>query len=148
VLFSGCEDFRAIYGVIYKERLLYATDSQFQTNKIFIGDKLNSRVVSLHELNGPVFYGAQYGAKVLLSVVWEGAPSQKGLCAELLLLNIETNQLDVLLRREKDALSTKFFQFGQYLLPRIKGTPKSIYVTPMGLVYPLGTILEVELNAY
>lgn len=146
LLFSGSEDFRAIYGLIYNDCLLYATDSQFQTNKIVIEDKKNNSITGLHDLKGPVFYGVHYNSKVLLSVVWEGAPSQVGSCAELVMLNLETNQLDVVLTKKKDFLSKKYFQFGQYLLPRIKGTPESIYVTPMGLCYPSGAVLEIKLN--
>jgi hypothetical protein len=144
-LYSGTEDFRAIYGLYYNDRVLYATDAQFQTNKLVIEDEARGGVERLYELNGPVFYGAHHHNKVILSVVWEGATAQVGLCAELLLFNLETNQLDVILTRKKDFLSKKYFQFGQYLLPRIEGAPKHIFVTPMGLTYPSGTVIEINM---
>ncbi|MEZ8086770.1 hypothetical protein [Vibrio sp. 1S139] len=118
-ILSGDEDYRAIYGFRDENKFIYATDAQYKTNSIFEYDINRKRVIKLLELDGPVFYGAKISSGSFFSVVYEGDIAQIGRSASLLYRCQKKETIKKIYSSEKDFLSTKYFQFGQVILPYV-----------------------------
>lgn len=129
---KGTEDFRAIYGYENSDgTLVYGTDAQYQRNAIF--ELQEKQLNKIREISGPVFYGCKVGQYIIMSIVYEGAPAQQSKNAELLILDINTIETEIILTAEKDSFNTRYFQFGQILLPNISGDVEQIWVSGIGL---------------
>jgi hypothetical protein len=130
---SGDQKYRSCVGFPSKEGLIYATDSQTQTNSIRILTLENGVWISsfLHELNGPCIHSCQIGSYKYFSTSVEGGLHKNRLKAYTtrtpgpgIISNKSTivrlspqNEAKNIYSREKDTLPFVLFQFGNIIFP-------------------------------
>lgn len=147
----GSQKYRACVAFAEKEGLIYATDSQFETNSIRIltEDKNNVwKSKSICEINGPSIYGCKVKDKLIFSTSVEGESHSKGRImkyfdskpgkgikenfSHIVGGNLEKG-FNVLYKNEKDFLPFIIFQFGVITFPTGINNTDMLYIYNIGL---------------
>lgn len=115
----GDETWRTISPQFGTDAIYYGTDAQFEQNRLYRLDRKTGERRMLAELNGPLFYSAPVVGGWVFGTTAELCPSQTSSEAVLHHLDAATEAVRVLGRFCKDALSTRWFQFGILNLPSV-----------------------------
>lgn len=133
-VFRGGQDYRSCILLFYKDYIVYATDSQYQTNYIKKFDRNTHEIEVLNEIQGPVIRGAQCGD---IAIIATDVEPSKDLVLERSYVWISKDGLhwEILCEGEKDRWHDAYFQFGIFDLPAYhKQKPlEEVYVTGKAL---------------
>ena len=83
VVGEGDESWRCVSVVFTERAIYYATDSEFQRNRIYRLDRISGERREIGEIDGPVYVGKAVGPDVFFCVTAELCPSQIGRSATL-----------------------------------------------------------------
>ena len=129
-VFRGGQDYRSCIMLFYKDYIIYATDSQYQQNKIKKIDRATLEITDLQEVQGPVIRGTQGGGIAYISTDVEESDVITAKDAFVWYSKDGINWSE-LCHAQKDFLHKTYFQFGVFDLPTINVTKSlsEIYVT-------------------
>lgn len=145
----GKQEYRSCVLFPIKEGLLYATDSQFQSNSIRLLKHENGEWMSLHisDINGPCIFGTQIENTFFFSTSVEGLNS--GNIIKVLLRNkpgpgIRRNQSEIICGNLQDGFKTIYsnkkdifpyvlFQFGNIIFPSGNNLTNKLFFTNIAL---------------
>jgi len=145
-LLKGNQQYRACVGLVLKDKLIYATDSNMEINTIceIVFDEHGSHTFQqVYEVEGSVIYGAPYHNYLLCSTTVESGDfntsiswqdlvdtkpgkGNKSNYATVLLYDYENRKVVELARNRKDRLPFLLFQFGSMIFPT--GMERSKYI--------------------
>jgi len=143
----GKQIFRACSAFPVREGLLYATDSQYESNSICILEQEGSDWVSRHiaDIAGPCIYSTQVGDDYIFATAVEPGmpksnvlrtlldcqpgPGLNGNYSEVFVGNLSKGFVSIC-RMQKDMWPARLFQFGSISFP--SGTPTAEYVLAYG----------------
>lgn len=133
-VFRGGQDYRSCILLFYKDFIVYATDSQYQTNYIKKFDRLTHKIEILSEIQGPVIRGSQCGNVSVISSDVEPSDVLTE-TKSYVWYTRDGIHWDILCSAEKDYWHKAYFQFGIYDLPAYhKQKPlEEVYVTGKAL---------------
>ncbi len=132
VVGEGDESWRCVSVVFTERAVYYATDSEFQRNRVYRIDRASGGRRALGDLDGPVYVGKAVGRDVFFCVTAELCPSQIGRSATLW----HVDERDALARCasfEKDRLHAAFFMVGTLHLARGPGFRDRFYMHGVAL---------------
>lgn len=115
-VFRGGQDYRSCILLFYKDFIVYATDSQYQTNYIRKFDRNTLEIENLYEVQGPVIRGAQSGDVAIISTDVEPSEDLE-LTKSYVWYTKDGLHWDILCSGEKDMWHNAYFQFGIFDLP-------------------------------
>lgn len=129
-VFRGGQDYRSCIMLFYKDYIIYATDSQYQQNKIKKIDRETLEITDLQEVQGPVIRGTQCGNLAYISTDVEESEVNLNKNAYVW-YSKDGLHWEELCHAEKDCFHMIYFQYGVFDLPtfNMKKEAKSIYVT-------------------
>ena len=132
VVGEGDESWRCVSVVFTERAVYYATDSEFQRNRIYRLDRISGERREIGEIDGPVYVGRAVGQDVFFCVTAELCPSQIGRSATLWHVD-EKDTLSRCASFEKDALHVAYFMVGTLHLARGPGFRDRFYMSGVAL---------------
>jgi len=132
VVGEGDESWRCVSVVFTERAIYYATDSEFQRNRIYRIDRVSGERRALGEIDGPVYVGKALGPDVFFCVTAELCPSQIGRSATLWHVD-ESGAISACASFEKDALHLVYFMVGTLHLARGPGLGDRFYLSGVAL---------------
>lgn len=126
----GGQDYRSCIMFFYQDYIIYATDSQYQRNKIKKIDRKTLEVTDLQEVQGPVIRGSQSGNFAFISTDVEESEVNLDKNAYVWYTRDGLNWKE-LCHAEKDCLHEIYFQYAVFDLPTYNMTKdiSTVYVT-------------------
>ncbi len=151
---KGRQQYRACVGLALKDKLIYATDSNVETNlicEIVFNNNGSDTFQQIHEVEGSVIHGAHYHNFLLCSTTVESGDFNTSLSwkdlvdtkrgqgiksdyATVFLYDYESRQIIELARNKKDRLPFLLFQFGNMIFPTGLENSKYLIWSNIGLV--------------
>jgi hypothetical protein len=116
-LVKGDQQYRAVTGFIFKDKIVYGTDTEKDFNAIYALNKNNGKVEKLCETPGSCIYAAKFGKWYAISTSVEYFEKYSNNLATIWMSEDAENWMQVY-QAEKDFFSKKYFQFGSIVLPR------------------------------
>ena len=116
-LIKGNQQCRAVTGFVFKDKIVYGTDTNKDFNAIYAVDKINGNVEKLCETPGSCIYAAKFGKWYAVSTSVEYFEKYENNFATLWISSDAVNWQQVY-QSQKDGFSMKYFQFGSIVLPR------------------------------
>jgi hypothetical protein len=113
---AGDESWRSVSVQFTKQHIYYATDAEFETNRLYRVDRTSGERQVLGQLDGPVYYSCARGDELFFAVTAELCPSQVGRAASLWHVDAE-GRLSKLVSFEKDPWPVSFFLPGTIHFP-------------------------------
>ena len=134
---EGDETWRCVGLLFTQDAIYYATDAEFQTNRIFRIDRKSGRRDEIGSVDGPVYYSYILGNDLFFGVSaelcpWQKGPVHKGRSASLWHVS-EDGQIHKLLSFEKDLFSVRYFMPGTLHFPNGPGQTTKLYIQCVGL---------------
>lgn len=111
VLGMGGEAYRAISPLPGAEAIWYGTDAQFRPNRLLRLDRCGGGPQPLAEVNGPVYYAAEFAGLRLFATTAELCPSQTSPEAVIHAVGTDGRVCEIA-RWRKDVLPGRLFQHG------------------------------------
>lgn len=108
---QGDESWRAVSLLFTPEALWYATDAEFEQNRIFRVDRESGEREVVGEVDGPVYYSHAVGRDLFFAVSAELCPSQQGRNASLWWVDA-SGRCRRIASFPKDRLHVRYFQPG------------------------------------
>lgn len=134
---EGDESWRCVSLLFSRDAIYYATDSEFQQNRIYRIDRETGKRNELGNIDGPVYYSYRLNNDLFFGVTAELCPGQKGSTHKgrsASLWHIDKDdKIQKLLSFEKDTLPVKYFMPGTLHFPRGPGLTGRFYVHCVGL---------------
>lgn len=112
----GEQRFRAVEAFDLGDRLVYATDTQLETNALLSLDKRTGHVERIRELGGSCIYACRFGGLYALSTSVEPSSVNETRHADLW-LSRDGERWKLAHRGRKDAWNPDWLQFGSLVLP-------------------------------
>ena len=116
-LIHGSQHCRTVCIFIFKDKLIYATDTEKDYNYIFSCDRQTGKVEKVADIPGSCIYGCRFGKWYVVSTTVEDFAKFE---TNLATLWISQDGLDwkQVWQVEKDIWHKKYFQYGSIVLPR------------------------------
>ena len=114
---KGEQCYRAVELFDFGDRLIYATDTQWESNALMSMDKTTGQVERLMELEGSCIYACRFGGLYALTTSVEPSPVNSSRYASLW-LSRDGEHWRRVFQAEKDRWNSILFQFGSLVLPR------------------------------
>lgn len=112
----GSQQFRACVTLFYKDKIVYATDSQYQPNAIKAIDRETGKIRDICSIQGSGIYGGQIGNLGFFSTTVEPSKVNKDKNSYLW-ISFDGEQWFQILNFEKDIYGKRLFQFGSIRFP-------------------------------
>jgi hypothetical protein len=116
-LVKGEQRYRIVTGFIFKNKIIYGTDTEKDFNGIYAIDKTTGKLEKLCQTPGSCIYAAKFGEWYTLSTSVEYFEKYKNTTATIWTSKDALNWREVY-EAEKDIWSKTYFQFGSIVLPR------------------------------
>ncbi len=113
---KGEQRFRAVHAFDFGDRLVYATDTEMETNGLISLDKKTGRAERLRDFDGSCIYACRFGGLYALSTSVEPSLVNRGWDASLW-LSRDGERWTRAWRARKDRWHADLFQFGSVVLP-------------------------------
>lgn len=134
---QGDESWRCVSLLFSEDAVYYATDSEFQQNRIYRINRKTGQRDALGNIDGLVYYSCNLGNDLFFGVSAELCPGQKGPIhkgrAASLWHVAEDDKIQKLCSFEKDILPVKYFMPGTLHLPGGPGMTTMFYFHCVGL---------------
>jgi len=128
---SGDESWRCVSLLFTATHIYWATDAEFERNKLYRMERIGARREVLGELDGPTYYSQACGEDLFFGVAAQLCPSQTGRQASLWCWN--DGGLERVAAFEKDALPVSLFLPGTLHFPSGPGRAAEFYFHGVGL---------------
>lgn len=115
-LVKGDQRYRAVEVFDFGERLVYATDTETETNGLISLDKATGRIERVRDFDGSCIYACRYGGLYALSTSVEPSEVNRSRWVSLW-LSRDGEHWNRAYRTEKDRWNADYFQFGSIVLP-------------------------------
>jgi len=115
-LVKGKQEYRAVHVFDFGDRLVYATDTEREQNRLISLDKESGRTERLGEFDGSCIYACRFGGLYAITTSVEPSPVNHSDRASLWLSRDGARWKRVWSRR-KDRWNADYFQFGSVVLP-------------------------------
>ena len=115
-LVKGEQRYRAVAAFDLGDRLVYATDTELESNGLISLDKETGRAERLRDFDGSCIYACRFGALYALSTTVEPSAVNRSEWATLW-LSRDGERWWPGYRARKDRWSPRYFQFGSIVLP-------------------------------
>lgn len=115
-LVKGEQRYRAVEVFDFGDRLVYATDTEVETNALMSLDKSSGEVERLRDLDGSCIYACRFGEFYAITTTVEPSRVNLGKWANLL-ISRDGECWNVAYRVAKDRWNPGYFQFGSIVLP-------------------------------
>lgn len=132
VVGMGDESWRCVSLLFTPTHVFYATDAEFERNRVYRLERTSGHREQLGELDGPTYYTHACGGDLFFAVTAELCPSQHGRSASLWCLD-SRGELRRLTGFEKDSLPVNLFLPGTLHLPAGPGRSDEFYLHGVGL---------------
>ena len=109
------------------DRLVYATDTELETNALMSLDKRSGRCERMREFEGSCIYACRFGGLYALSTAVEPSPVNASRDATLW-ISRDLQDWRCAWRAEKDVWSAHYFQFGSIVLPCGHGPEDTLWL--------------------
>lgn len=129
---AGDESWRCVSLLFTATHLYYATDAEFDRNRVYCVDRATSKREQLGELDGPTYYTTSCGEDLFFAVTAELCPSQVGRTAALWRWGGDA-RLERLAVFAKDRLPVSLFLPGTLHFPRGPGLAQELFFHGVGL---------------
>lgn len=129
---GGDESWRCVSLCFTPEHLYYATDAEFERNRLYRWGRATHEREVIGELDGPTYYTHACGADLFFGVTAELCPSQVGRAAALWHLTA-AGKLECLAALEKDRWPVSLFLPGTLHFPSGEGRPDEFYFHAVSL---------------
>jgi len=116
-LVKGEQRYRAVTGFVFKDKIVYGTDTEKDFNAIYAVDKTTGKMEKLCQTPGSCIYAAKFGKWYTIGTSVEYFEKYSNNLATLWISADAVNWRQVY-QVEKDIFSKKYFQFGSIILPR------------------------------
>jgi hypothetical protein len=116
-LVKGKQQYRAVTGFVFKDKIVYGTDTEKDFNAIYVLNKNNGYVEKLCETPGSCIYAAKFGKWYAISTSVEYFEKHNNDTSTVWISEDTLNWHEVY-QAKKDIWSMKYFQFGSIVLPR------------------------------
>ncbi len=113
---KGEQKYRGVNGFIFKDRIVYGTDSEKEPNGIYSLDKKTAQVAKLCDTPGSSIFASKFGKWYVLSTSVEYFEKHVNNFATLW-VSADADNWQKVLEAPKDIWSKKYFQFGGFVLP-------------------------------
>ncbi len=113
---KGEQRYRAVHVFDLGDRLVYATDSEVETNHLISLDKSTGRIERLREFEGSCIYACRFGELYALTTTVEPSRVNHSRWATLW-LSRDAEHWQCAWRARKDRWHANYFQFGSIVLP-------------------------------
>ena len=124
---SGNQQARAVAAIPTKDAIYLATDTPSEQNCVYRLER-SGRLDRLAKLNSSSIYGCRVGRNLFFSTMVE--PSSVNRCRHTELVgSANGGEWQTLLRWKKDALSMRYFQYGNVILPDGENTTSILAAT-------------------
>ena len=128
---GGDESWRCVSLLFTPTHIYWATDAEFERNKLYRMERIGGRREVLGELDGPTYYSHACGEDLFFGVTAELCPSQAG--REAALWRWSDGRLERLAVFAKDALPVSLFLPGTLHFPGGPGRQGEFYFHAVGL---------------
>jgi hypothetical protein len=127
-LVKGEQQFRAVALFDAGDSLIYATDTEMESNCVVVLDKRTGRAERVFELEGSCLYACRFGDVMALTTTVE--PSQVNRSTDATLW-LSRNGVDwsCAWRARKDRWHLDYFQFGSLVLPSGRSGPNTVWLS-------------------
>ena len=115
-LVKGEQKYRAVRGFIFKDKIVYGTDTEMEFNSIYNLDKSTGKIKKLCDTPGSALFSGTFGKWYVITTGVEYFRKYKTTDATLWISKDCINWEQVL-EVPKDVWSIKYFQFGSLALP-------------------------------
>jgi hypothetical protein len=115
-LVKGEQRFRAVVAFDFGDQLVYATDTERETNGLIVLEKASGRAERLRDFEGSCIYGCRYGGIHAITTTVEPSRVNHSPWASLW-LSRDGLRWKRAYRARKDRWSADWFQFGSVVLP-------------------------------
>ena len=129
---GGDESWRCVSLLFTPQHVYYATDAEFERNRLYRLDRLTGQRDSLGELDGPTYYAHAHGDQMFFGITAELCPSQVGRQASLWRLD-PAGALERLAAFEKDRWPVSLFLPGMLHFPAGPGRRDEVLIQAVGL---------------
>jgi hypothetical protein len=129
---EGDESWRSVGLQFTPDAVYYASDAEFEQNRIFRIDRATGRREAIAEIDGPVYYSSAVGSDLFFAVSAELCPSQQGRSASLWHVDPGGTCRRVA-AFEKDRWSVRFFLRGALHFPRGPGLADELLFSGIAL---------------
>jgi len=113
---EGDETWRAVSMLFTDSSMMYGTDAEYRSNKIFEIDRLTNNRQPIGNVTGTVFYSKQVGTDLFFATTAENAPSQDENVAAIYHID-DTRQCREIARFAKDRWHKALFMLGTIHFP-------------------------------
>lgn len=120
----------AVSALFTKDGIWYATDAEFETNRVFRIDRATGRRFELGMVDGPVYYSTRWRRGLFFAVTAELCPSQTGRSATL--WAVRDGELSRVVSVEKDRWPVKLLP-GTLHFPGGPGVEQGLYFQAVAL---------------
>jgi hypothetical protein len=129
---QGDESWRSVSVQFSEKSIYYATDAEFERNRLFRIDRATGARETLCELDGPVYYSTRIGKHLFFAVTAELCPSQVGREASLWHVG-DGIPARKIWAAEKDRFSPKWFLRGMLHFAQGPGSGNETYFNAVAL---------------
>lgn len=132
IVYRGGQKYRVCVPLFYKDRIVYATDTQYENNCIRSIDRETLEVSDICGIQGSGIYGGQIGDFSYISTTVEPSIVNNDNYSYLW-ISYDGSKWECICCYKKDILDKKFFQFGSIRFPNYKGNPDYFIFTGRAL---------------
>jgi len=127
-LVKGSQLFRAVHAFDLGDRLLYATDTEKEVNRLVSLDKATGRAAVLREFDGSCIYACRFGDIYALTTTVEPSEVNRSRDAQLW-ISRDAETWHCAWRAPKDRWHPDYFQFGSLVLPAGSSDRDTVFVS-------------------
>jgi hypothetical protein len=142
---GGAQMYRAVQLLFTQDYIYFGSDAPEEQNFIYRMTRNGLVTEQLQAVGSSVFYGCKVGDKLFLSTAIEPSQTNTTSYAEVWCCEDGENWYKFT-EFKKDALSKKYFQYGQVLFPTINDDRDHLYITPFATNYHNKT-LKYKINS-
>jgi len=124
-VYRGVQKYRTCNLLFYKDFIVFATDSQYEQNKIRKMDRKTSKITDLVCIQGTGIYGGKHGDLAYVSTTVEPSKVNKDKCSHLWISKNGIEWLEIA-KFKKDFWNARLFQFGSIRFPNYENGTKNL----------------------
>ena len=129
---KGEQRYRAVELFDLGDRLVYATDSDRETNGLIVLDKTTGKTERLRDFEGSCIYACRFGSLFAITTSVEPSTVNRSRSASLW-LSTDAENWQCVLRATKDLYHSDYFQFGSIVLPAGHSPSDTIFYSGQAL---------------
>lgn len=130
---GGSQELRVVQLLFTPTAILFGSDAPSEVNHLYRMDRRTGVIQKIQTVEGPVFYGTQFGKRYAFGTVVEPSSVNRSQEAAVWLSDDQGGSWNRGIAFRKDFLPARLFQYGQVLFPAGPGDGTSLWLTPYGV---------------